>query len=395
MRTLLAKEGRLDLLGGAERGCLAFHPGEARRDGAASLYVPANGDDLEAHYDLTLSHPAVEMAAFASFDRWLAQAAAARGLSCALLHDGVVAESVRRLRAGNLGIGLHLDYFALWHVPDDPYACLVEAVQQAGGAPINPPESSRHFTDKAKAHALLLSRGLGVPATVIVPAGSDHPLRPAERAELRLDEPGACVYIKPANGYGSRGIVRVERTDAEALAAGLASARTYDGRDAYLVQREVRTPRLRCEDDVERPAYWRILYCLGDLIPFWWQRDSKPSYRRLTDAEVERHGLEPVLAYMAALANLSGLEWFSSEVCLSDGGESSRYRVRSPDGRERPVIAIDYVNDQCDVDVQSRWAGAPPDEVVRYVAERFAETAWERKQGRDRTDMAAAYRQAA
>ena len=49
-------------------------------------------------------------------------------------------------------------------------------------------------------------------------------------------------------------------------------------------------------------------------------------------------------------------------------------------GRALPVVAIDYVNDQCDVDVQSRWAGAPPDELVRHVAGRFAEEAWRLRQ---------------
>jgi hypothetical protein len=43
-------------------------------------------------------------------------------------------------------------------------------------------------------------------------------------------------------------------------------------------------------------------------------------------------------------------------------------------------VAIDYINDQCDVDVQSRWPGAPPDAIVRQVAERFADAAWSYRQ---------------
>jgi hypothetical protein len=396
MRTLLWKEGQHDLVSGPECGRLALRPTAALTPAEANLHVPASGADLEDQYDLTLSHPAVDMAEFAAFDRWLAHAATARGLTCALIHDGIVGEAIRRVETGRLRVGFHLDYFALWHVPDDPYARLVEAIRAAGGAPINPPESARHFTDKAKAHGLLRARGLGVPATVVVPStATELPLPPAERAALGFDEPGTCVYIKPANGYGSRGIVRVEQPEPDKLTAALTSARSYDRQDAYLVQREVRTPRLRCDDQVERPAYWRILYCLGDLIPFWWQRDNKPSYRRLTEAEVLRHGVGPILAYVAAIANLSGLQWFSSEVCLSESREPSRYTVRGAGGRERPVVAIDYVNDQCDVDVQSRWPGAPPDDVVRYVAERFAEAAWEHKQGRGQAEQQAACQRAA
>jgi hypothetical protein len=49
--------------------------------------------------------------------------------------------------------------------------------------------------------------------------------------------------------------------------------------------------------------------------------------------------------------------------------------LRGADGLDRPLVVIDYVNDQCDVDVQSRCPGAPPDAIVAHLAERFAETA--------------------
>src|SRR5262249_15005332 len=141
---------------------------------------------------------------------------------------------------------------------------------------------------------------------------------------------------------------------------------------------------LTCNDGAERPAYWRLLYCLGELIPFWWgQMDaaSGGGYRRVTTAEVRRLGLDPVLDYAGDLAQLCGLDWFSTELCLSDGGESSRYVVRPAAlGKAFPVVAIDYVNDQCDVDVQSRWPGAPPDDVVRHIAGRFADEAWRLRQ---------------
>ncbi len=79
---------------------------------------------------------------------------------------------------------------------------------------------------------------------------------------------------------------------------------------------------------------------------------------------------------------MSGLDWYSTELCLSDGPETSRFTVTGADGRERPLLAIDYLNDQCDVDVQSRWPGAPPDRYVQHVAERFAEEAWRLRQSK-------------
>jgi hypothetical protein len=347
----------------------------------SALRIPTGPSDLATHYDLTISHPSPNLAAFQAFDRWLGQAAAVRGLSCALLHDGVVHEAISRLNQGRLTIGFHLDYFALWHVPGDPYARLAEAVQDAGGRPINPPDRSRLFTDKAAAHAELLRQGFGVPETVIVrPATAERCLTAAERTRLGLAEPGARVYVKPANGFGCRGVVQVAGGDD----AGLAAARNYDRQDAFLIQRAVSCPRLKCDDGALRPAYWRILYCLGELHAFWWSKEEmdhgRPSYYRLTAAERKYYQLQPVLSFVQDLADLSGLEWFSTELCLSEGSEASRHRVRGPDGRERPVVAIDYVNDQCDVDVQSRWLGAPPDALVRHLAERFAEAAWQSSQ---------------
>jgi hypothetical protein len=349
------------------------------------LSAPTDVSQLAAHYDLTISHPRIDQAEYAVFDRLLAEAAAEYDLSCALIHDPVVHETIRRVAAGEMTIGFHLDYFALWHVADDPYARLSYAVQDAGGRPVNLPARARAFTDKAAAHAELLRHGLGVPATAIVrPWRGERPLTAKELQMLRLDEPNACVFVKPANGFAGRGVQRVDQPTLENLHAALAAARQYDRQDSMLVQRGVRWPLLLCEDGVERPAYWRILGCLGDLLAFWWSppgsTNGRPSYRAVTTGEMRRHRLQPIMAYTQALADLSGLEWFSTELCLSNGPEESRFSVIGGDGRERPVVAIDYLNDQCDVDVQSRVLGAPPDLLVRRVASRFAEEAWRLRQ---------------
>jgi hypothetical protein len=324
---------------------------------------------------------------FRNFDRFLAQACADRGLSCLLVHDGIVHEVIQRLTTGRLSIGYHLDYFALWHV-DDPYARLAIAVQDSGGRPVNPPARARTFTDKAAAHAELVRNNLGVPATIVLrPWFAERPLTVRERAHLRLDEPGTRLYVKPVNGFSMKGIVRIDDVRSEVLSAKIAAARQYDPRDSYLLQRDVRFPELECEDGTKRPAYWRVLSCLGELTAFWWSpldpaRPDRPSYRAVTPAEMRRHRLQPVLAFAEALGELSGLDWFSTELCLSDGPETSRFRITGADGSERRLVAIDYLNDQCDVDVQSRWAGAVPDRFVQGVAERFAEEAWRLRQAK-------------
>jgi hypothetical protein len=361
---------------------------------AVPLPAPARPEQLAAHYDLTGSHPQVGAPAFAAFGGWLAEEAAALGLSCALLHDGTVREAVRRLAAGAMTVGYHVAYHAVWQRPGDVYALLAEAVQDAGGRSVNAPARSRAFTDRAAMHAELLRHGLGVPATVVFrPDTADRPLTAGECELLRLDEPGARVVIRPACSDGEA-IACV--ADEAAFLRVLAASRQHDRQDAYLVQREVRSPLLRCDDGVGRPAYWRVLGCLGDLIPFWWapfdRASGRPSYRRLNPEEVRRHRLQPVLDYARAVGDVSGLDWFSTDLCLGDGPEVSRYQVTGADGRDRPVVAIDYLHDQCDVDVQSRWPGAPPDEVVCHVARRFAREAWRLRQAALRPASVAAYR---
>jgi Ca2+-binding RTX toxin-like protein len=65
-------------------------------DAESPLEIPTRADRLAAHYDLTISHPPVEMVQYSVFERWLAEAASTSGLSCALIHEGIVGEALRR-----------------------------------------------------------------------------------------------------------------------------------------------------------------------------------------------------------------------------------------------------------------------------------------------------------
>ena len=348
----------------------------------AGLPVPHNPQDLAGHYDLTMSRPNIDMPCFRAFDRWLAAAAEVRGLTCCLLHDGVVREAIERLQSGRMSIGFHLDYFALWHVPGDPYARLAEAVRDSGGTTVNPPLNSRFFTNKANAHVKLRQQGLGVPVTLILRPGEEFAWSALPESGLATDE-NHTLYVKPANGFGSTGVMRIENCTQERLQSALSETRQRHPEDAILVQKAVTCPRLRSEDGVERWAYWRIVNCMGEQVPFWWHKaepdQGRPSYHRVSGSDIKRLKLQEVLAYSRDLADLCRLSWFSTELCASEGGESSDHHVPGPDGKLLPVVAIDYVNDQCDVDVQSRWLGGPPDAFVRHAATRFAEAARARK----------------
>src|SRR5262249_56471874 len=75
----------------------------------------------------------------------------------------------------------------------------------------------------------------------------------------------SAIYVKPANGCGGAGVVRLERPDADALA----QARNHDPADSYLIQRAVRPLRLDGDDGCERPAYLPLGWCPGEPKLFW------------------------------------------------------------------------------------------------------------------------------
>ena len=63
-----------------------------------------------------------------TFTNWLRHECETRGLSCAVLHEGVVRDTWSAVSSGRLRIGTLLDLTALWWHDDDPYVQLCYAV---------------------------------------------------------------------------------------------------------------------------------------------------------------------------------------------------------------------------------------------------------------------------
>jgi len=207
---------------------------------------------------------------------------------------------------------------------------------------INPYEQASYTWDKAIMHPTFVSAGLHTPYTIILPSYEEQPvLLPMDLSPL-----GDSFTIKPAHGGGGEGVI-VETTSLSQVLA----ARQEHPTDKYLLQAHIVPAQLD-----SRPAWFRVIYCSGQVYPCWWDPRTH-LYTPVTFAEESHYRLTPLRSITASVARICGLDLFSTEIAFT------------PDGL---FVVVDYVNDLIDLRLQSKaWDGVP-DEIVRGIAERLA-----------------------
>jgi len=295
-------------------------------------------------YDLVMTH---KLDADDFFIHRVQQHCAERRLNFFLIEPLWVSEFLDKYDRGEVWARVLLNLHSEHHDPTDLYHRLVRLAEARGTRVIDPPAVARPAFDKAALHPRLLAAGLCAPHTVIVPRGDAPQFRlgEAERAEL-----GSPFVIKPAQGYGKRGVIFDATSEADVTRS---MAEWPD--DRYLVQRRI-VPRSIAGE----PAYFRVYHVFGSIWCCWWNCYTD-RYRTLRPEEEEQHGLRPLRDIMVRLAALTGMQFFSSEVALTEAGE---------------FVLIDYVNDQCHLLCQtaSPQIGVP-DDVVAAIAQRLVESA--------------------
>ena len=210
------------------------------------------------------------------------------------------------------------------HQPEEIYHRLVKLAAERGSFVIDPPDRAQAAFDKSRVHPRLVEALIPVPHTVIAPPpGEGHwSLSEADRAAL-----GSPFVIKPAMGYGRKGLV----LDATSEADLGRSAAAWPDRH-YLLQRRVIPRHVNGE-----PIYFRAFFVFGAVWLSWWNCFTD-RYRLVTPTERETLGLAPLEDLIRRIAALTGMNFFSSEIAQAEGGE---------------FIVIDYVNDQCHMLSQS------------------------------------------
>lgn len=295
-------------------------------------------------YDYVMTH---KLDADDYFIHRVQQRCAEKGYNFFLIEPLWVESFFEQMQKGRVWARVLLNMHSEHHQPEDIYHRLVRLAFERKTQVIDPPDVAKAAFDKAQLHPRLQAAGFSLPYTVIVPGSAlgSYAIGVEERAKL-----GTPFVIKPSLGYGKRGVILDAKTEGD---LGRSAAAWRD--ESYLMQQRI-VPRT-----IEgAPAYFRVFYVFGALWFCWWNCYTD-QYAVLTPEQIQLHGLQALGAIVSRVADLTRMQFFSSEIAQTETGE---------------FVLIDYVNDQCHMLTQTANPRiGVPDEVVASVARQLVDGA--------------------
>ena len=212
--------------------------------------------------------------------------------------------------------------------------------------PINLHNDQIRAADKATMHLEFLAHNIDVPTTIII-----SPYNHKQEIELTITDLaklGRPFIIKPANTTGGGiGVVMGAETLKEII-----EARQSHKNDKYLLQETIKP--VVCSG---RRGWFRVFYAFGDVIPSWWD-DVTHIYSLLSEDDERQVDVERFKTITEHIHAICRLEFFSTELVCTD---------------DRRSVAVDYVNEMCDMRLQSQFTDGVPDMLVRRIASRMME----------------------
>jgi hypothetical protein len=268
-----------------------------------------------------------------------------RELSTYIVWPHNLEKVLQALGSGSLGFRFVLDRAS---ATSPEFLELYRILSRTGARFLDDPNKILWASDKATMHLEFISGGIRVPYTLIVAPFNTSTEIPLSQAELsRLGSP---FFVKPANTTGGGVGVFEYGTCLEDI---LTVRQQHQG-DKYLVQE-----RIHPLEKESRRFWFRAFHVCGSLLATWWH-DLSHVYEPLLPEQVERYELQPLFGMIQDIARICQLNFFSTEIVLDRGGQ---------------WVAVDYVNDSCDLRLKSHHADGVPDEVVHQIAERIAQFA--------------------
>jgi hypothetical protein len=268
---------------------------------------------------------------------------ALRGISTYRINTDHLPHVLRRLKLGEITFQAFFDRAS---DSDTAFLPLVTWMEEHAYCVINPYHRVINAVDKATMHLELITNGLNVPNTLIIPPYNDQ--RHITFTETELAQLGTPFVIKPANttGGGTGVILNAMKTD------DIITARQEHKNDKYLIQETI-CPKVL---DGKR-AWFRVYFAFGEIIPCWWD-DKTHRYTQLILEEEELYGLHALRETMQLIQKVCGLDFFSSEIALTDQGK---------------LVIVDYVNEVCDMRLQTKYYNGAPDVVVHKIEQLIAD----------------------
>jgi hypothetical protein len=201
----------------------------------------------------------------------------------------------------------------------------------------NPLVKIKHAIDKATMHLEFITAGIHVPHSIIIPPHSQSKEILVSIEDLAIL--GRPFIIKPCNTTGGgMGVVKGAESLKEVL-----SERLRNSDDKYLIQEKV-YPKIL---DGKR-AWFRCYWAFGKAICVWWD-DETHIYSILNKTEIENFGLKKLFNITRIIYKITDLDFFSTEIVYTT---------------KNKFVVVDYVNDQCDMRLQSLHQDGVPDEIV-------------------------------
>jgi hypothetical protein len=246
-------------------------------------------------------------------------------------------ETLKDLRSGKISFQAFYDRAS---DADPLFLPLIQAVQESAIYLINPRFRVLPAIDKATMHLEFITHGLLVPNTIILSPYNEQ--REISLDAARFNQLGKPFVIKPANTTGGgTGVVLDAATVAQVI-----EARQLHGNDKYLLQQFI-VPR---NFDGKR-GWFRVYRAFGEIIPCWWD-DQTHRYTELTREEEERYRLQELRLVIETIESICNLDFFSSEIAVT---EDSKF------------VVVDYVNEVCDMRLQSKFDNGAPDAIVHRI----------------------------
>jgi hypothetical protein len=272
------------------------------------------------------------------------------GLTSKVVRPDNLNRSIQEIRAGRLKVLALIDRAS----DTSPAFIRMQSLLHEKGIPIvDPVEQVRWVSDKATLHLEFLTAGIPTPYTIILP-----PFEEKNTPALHVDDLahlGRPFVIKPANTTGGGiGVVNGAESLQEIL-----HARTEFQSDKYLIQEKI-TP-------VEKEGFrfwFRSFFAGGQIFTTWWH-DETHRYTLVDINSVDQFGLTAIPKLMRKIASVSMLSFFSSEI------------ANCSDGR---WVVVDYVNESCDMRLQSKYWDGVPDVLVQQIAGALVEAVVQRIQ---------------